>query len=152
MFNHVLLASHGTTGAKAAENMAISTCTKGGSLTHLFVVPEFWQGMTGDDWLNNGSTRDQFRQYLETELGKEVDEHCARVSRAAKQQELHYNKAITLGEPEKVLIQYSKTQNFDLIIMGSPRPKSVEGLRSKMLTKNLTHCLPIPLLIAPYPR
>ena len=64
MSTNVLLASHGTDGAKAAEKMALQVCEKGARLHHLLVVPSFWKGMTGDDWLNNGSTRDNFRRYL----------------------------------------------------------------------------------------
>ncbi|HDZ79452.1 MAG TPA: universal stress protein, partial [Gammaproteobacteria bacterium] len=51
--NHVLLASHGTVGAQAAEQMAIRMCSSGAKLHHLIVVPSLWKGMTGDDWLNN---------------------------------------------------------------------------------------------------
>ena len=72
---NVLLASHGTDGAKAAERMAFDICEKGTKLHHLVVVDTLWQGMTGDDWLNNGGMRDKFRRYLENELGQEIDAH-----------------------------------------------------------------------------
>ena len=73
--HNVLLASHGTKGAIAAERAALDMCKKGDRLHHLLVVPTLWEGMTGDDWLNNGSTRNRFRRYLESELEKEVIEH-----------------------------------------------------------------------------
>ncbi len=151
MFNHILLASHGTEGAQAAEYVAISNCVSGGKLSHLLVVPELWQGMTGDDWLTNGHTRDDFCRYLETELGKEIDEHCERIRRTANLHQLNYTNKIILGEPDKVLVQYSTTQAFDSIIIGSPRPKGVAGLRSRLLTENMMRSLKIPLIIAPYP-
>ena len=81
MFKHILLASHGTAGALVAECKAMSMCARGSKIHHLIVVPSFWKGMTGDDWLNNGSTRDQFCRYLENTLGHEVDSHCERVSK-----------------------------------------------------------------------
>ncbi|NOY16818.1 MAG: universal stress protein [Gammaproteobacteria bacterium] len=149
--NHVLLASHGTTGAQAAEQMAIRMCTSGAKLHHLIVVPNLWKGMTGDDWLNNGSTRNTYRRYLESELGREVDEHCERISKNAEEKNLQYSSEIVLGEPEKCLINSSKKATFDLVIMGSPRPKGIKGLRSRMKTESLTHALEIPLLIVPYP-
>jgi len=149
--SHVLLASHGTEGALAAEQMALSMCAKGAKLHHLIVVPTLWQGMTGDDWLNNGSTRDTFRRYLEGELGREVDEHCQRVSQSAEENELQYSKEIILGEPDECLIDSSKRDQFDLVIMGSPRPKGKKGLRSRMKTESLARALNIPLLIVPYP-
>lgn len=149
--NNILLASHGTEGAMAAEQMALALCNKGAKLHHLIVVPTFWEGMTGDDWLNNGSTRDTFRRYLETELGREVDEHCERVNLAANEHGMEYSKTIALGEPDECLLDASKSDAYDLVIMGSPRPKGIKGLRSRMSVEPLTKLLPIPLLIVPYP-
>ncbi len=149
--NHVLLASHGTEGALAAERMAMSMCHQGSKLYHLIVVPTFWQGMTGDDWLNNGVTRDRFRRYLESEIGREVDEHCDRVSQFAEENDLEYTSEIVLGEPDECLINSSKKETYDLVIMGSPRPKGKKGLRSRMKTDSLARSLNIPLLIVPYP-
>lgn len=132
--------------------MALSICAKGGRIFHLIIVPTLWQGMTGDDWLNNGHTRDQFSRYLETQLGKEINSHCERIAQQARQHELSYTKKMVLGKLDQSLISYSKTRPFDLVIIGSPRPKGIPGLRSRMLTKNLPCALNIPLLIAPYPQ
>lgn len=149
--NNVLLASHGTDGAMAAEQMALSLCNKGAKIHHLIVVPTLWEGMTGDDWLNNGSTRDTFRRYLETELGREVDEHCERVSSAAEENGLEYSKSIEVGEPEECLLNASNIGSYDMVIMGSSRPKGIKGIRSRMSLEPLARSLPIPLLIVPYP-
>lgn len=148
---NILLASHGTDGAKAAEQMAITLCQKGAKIHHLVVVPTLWEGMTGDDWLNNGSTRDRFRRYLETELEQEVAEHCERVCNQAKQSDITYTNEVVVGEPDKCLLEASNKQKFDLIVMGSPRPKGVKGLRSRMSTEPITRSLKTPLLIVPYP-
>ena len=129
--NHILLASHGTEGAQAAEQMALHMCSSGARIHHLIIVPSLWKGMTGDDWLNKGSTRDTYRRYLESELGREVDEHCERVSQTAEQHEVKYSNEIVVGEPEECLINSSKKDSFDLVVMGSPRPKGVKGLRSR---------------------
>lgn len=149
--NNILLASHGTDGAQAAEQMAITLCNKGGSIHHLVVVPTFWQGMTGDDWLNNGSTRNDFRRYLESEIGQEVAEHCDRVSKHAKEHELEYTNEVIVGEPDECLLSVSEKQNYDLVVMGAPRPKGVSGLRSRMSTDTMTRKISTPVLIAPYP-
>lgn len=150
-YKHVLLASHGTDGAMAAEQMALSLCNKGTKLHHLIVVPTLWEGMTGDDWLNNGATRDTFRRYLESELGREVDEHCERVNRAADERELEYSKTIIVGEPDECLIKASNNNSYDIVIIGSPRPKGVKGIRSRMTVESLARSLSVPLLIVPYP-
>ena len=149
--NNVLLASHGTEGAMAAEHMALQLCNKGSRLHHLIVVPTLWKGMTGDDWLNNGSTRDTFRRYLESELEREVDEHINRVSHAAEEHQLEYTNDVIIGEPEECLLDACKKDGYDLIIVGSPRPKGKSGLRSRMVTDLITRNLSVPVLIAPYP-
>ncbi len=149
--NNILIASHGTDGAMAAEKLAVSMCSKGAKLHHLIVVPTLWEGMTGDDWLNNGSTRDTFRRYLETELGREVDEHCERLSSAAEKNGLQYSKTIVFGEPEECLLEVSKKDDFDLVVIGSPRPKGKKGIRSRMKLEPLAKLLSVPLMMVPYP-
>ena len=96
----ILLASHGTQGSGAAVQAALTLGKKGTVIHHLVVVPTLWQGMTGDDWLNNGSTRDRYRRYLESELGREVDEHCDEVQQQAEANGFAYQKEIVFGEPE----------------------------------------------------
>ena len=149
---HILLASHGTEGAMAAEKMALSLCEKGATLHHLLVVPTLWEGMTGDDWLNNGSTRDRFRRYLESELGKEVDEHCDRISAQAEAKSVTYSKDLIVGDPNKCLLEVCEKHDFELVVMGSRRPKGKTGLRSRMSTEPLSRSLAVPLLIVPHPQ
>jgi len=152
MTKNILLASHGTEGAMAAEKMALSLCEEGAKLHHLLVVPTLWEGMTGDDWLNNGSTRDRFRRYLEAELEKEVDEHCERISTQAKDKSVNYSNEVIIGEPEDCLLKACQKEEYELVVMGSPRPKGIKGLRSRMSTEPLTRSLSVPLLIVPYPQ
>lgn len=147
----ILLASHGTPGSNAAVQAALSLGKKGTMIHHLVVVPTLWQGMTGDDWLNNGSTRDTYRRYLESELGREVDEHCDAVQQQAEAIGFTYQKEIVLGEPDQCLIDCSNEQACDIIIIGSPRPKGVSGIRSRMHTEPLVKSLTVPLLVIPFP-
>ena len=149
--NKVLLASHGTDGAKAAEEVAFEICEEGATLHHLIVVPTFWEGTTGDDWLQNGSVRNDFRRYLEGELGREVDENHARVGEAAKKGGLIYTNDMVVGEPDEVLLATCEQEKFDLVIMGSIRPKKIPGLRSRMLKDKMLRKLKTPVLVVPYP-
>ena len=89
--------------------------------------------MTGDDWLTNGATRNEFRRYLEDQLSQEVKEHQDRVFEAATASELNYTTEVIVGEPEEELISVSQKESYDLVVMGSPRPKGKAGLRSRML-------------------
>jgi nucleotide-binding universal stress UspA family protein len=149
--NHILLASHGSEGAQAAERMALQLCGKGGKVHQLLVVPDLWKGMTGDDWLNNGSTRDRFRRYLENQLESEAREHLERVRSQADARGIGYSVEVTVGKPSACLIDASSSADFDLVIVGSPRPRGRRGLRSRMAIEPLLRALPMPLLIVPYP-
>ena len=152
MQNSVLLASHGTEGAMAAEQTAIEMCfERDAVLHHLVVVPTLWQDMTGDDWLNNGSTRDTFRRYLESTLGKEIDEHIARVKKLADDNDLKYTIEIVVGEPDECLLKATKEKDYEMVVVGSPRPKGVSGLRSQMITNPVKRSLQTPILMVPYP-
>ena len=148
---NVLLSSHGTEGAQAAERAALAMCTEDAVLNHLYVVPDLWKDMMGDDWLNNGVSRDRFGRYIESELGKEVDEHISRVREQAELKGIQYHCQIVLGKPEQCLTNASNASDYDLIVMGSPRPKGMPGIRSRMTTDALTKNISTPILIVPFP-
>jgi nucleotide-binding universal stress UspA family protein len=148
---HILLASHGTEGARAAEKLAYSFCGPGTTLHHLIVVPDFWKGMQGDDWLNNASTRDTFGRYLESQLEQEVRAHLKRMMRETAKRRIRYRYEMVQGKPVECLIRRAAKGRMDLIVLGSPRPKGRVGLRSRMLDEKIFRSLPAPVVIAPYP-
>ena len=150
-FKKILLASHGTEGAQAAEKAALEMCSPDTSIYHLIVVPDLWKGMMGDDWLNNGITRDTFGRYLESELGREIDEHIAETSSVMEKRGISYKHGIVVGKPEECLLEASKTDDYDLVVIGSPRPKNKQGLRSKMKLEPLAQSLSVPLFVASFP-
>jgi len=74
----LLLGHHGTEGALRAEELSFQVAVPGQSrVLHLLVVPDFWAGMQGDDWLNNASTRDVFARYVEGMLEKDAAQQVA---------------------------------------------------------------------------
>jgi nucleotide-binding universal stress UspA family protein len=148
---NVLLASHGTEGARAAERMALALCPRGCRLYHLIVVPEFWKGMMGDDWLNNVSTRMVYAKYIESTLEAEVAREVRRFSREARKRGLRYEAEMAFGKPTECLLARLKRSSPDLVIMGALRPKKRTGLRSRMLTDDVLRAVKVPLIIAPYP-
>ena len=148
---NVLLASHGTSGAMAAENTAFNICRKNYIVTHLIVVPEFWKGILGDDWLNNDCTRNHFCKYLEAELENEVNLSINRIRNKFNSLGVTNKNKILVGKPDKVLVQLCKEESFDVIIMGSLRPKIIKGLKSRMWTSYLTSNINTSLYITPHP-
>ncbi len=128
----ILLASHGSDGARAAEETALDLLGDGGSLFHLVVVPDLWKGMMGDDWLNNAVTRARFGKYVEEQLAREIGEHIARLERSVKRSNITYETDIRLGKPAECLIEAERAGAYDLVVVGAPRPKGTLGLRSRM--------------------
>jgi nucleotide-binding universal stress UspA family protein len=150
-YQSILLASHGTPGALAAEALALTLCAEGAALHHLIVVPDLWRGMMGDDWLNNVRTRITFGEYLENELEREISGNIARLTRDATAREVRYHSVIRQGDPARCLIDFSKAVPCELVVIGAPRPKGSPGLRSRLAIEPLIREIDTPLLVAPHP-
>lgn len=150
-FKRILLASHGTEGARAAERALWRLAAPGARLHHLIVVPDLWKGMRGDDWLNNASTQDDFADYLESELEREVLQECRRLQRQAVRRKIRYASEVAQGKPTECLLRSAVRHRPDLVVVGSPRPPGKRGLRSRLDFDDLARKLRAPLLIVPYP-
>jgi len=149
----LILASHGTPGGRAAEDAAFELCVANkASLHHLLVVPDFWKGMMGDDWLNNAVTQARFGDYLESELVREAAEEVERLAKRAKQSGIPYSDEVRLGKPAPCLVDACESGIFDIAVIGAPRPRGAEGLRSRMDTEVLAKALKTRLLTVPHPQ
>ncbi len=147
----IFLASHGTVGARAAEETALALCAPGGTIYHLEVVPDFWKGMRGDDWLNNAITQERFGDYVESELEREIVEHAEALDRLVAGKGLACEHSSVLGKPADCLLEACAGLACDLVVIGSPRPKGVPGYRSRMKMETLVRQLRTPLLVVPHP-
>ena len=144
-----LLASHGSLGAKAAEKVAIASCKSGDQLDHLYVIPSWWADMTGDDWLNNGASRNSYRHYLERELEKESLSVINRIRDKCEKKKISYKSILLVGNCEQLLQKYA--DNYSKVFVGSCRPKTIEGLNDKMLTNKVLNKLKDQLEIIQFP-
>lgn len=148
----LLLCHHGTRGALAAEALACELAVPGTTtLVHCLVVPELWAGMQGDDWLNNASTRDAFGNYLEGMLEGDARRELAAVAARCQERGVAYESVMRLGDPAETVLAVAGEVGADLVVIGSPRRKSEQGLRSRMELETLVRGLRSPLLIAPHP-
>jgi nucleotide-binding universal stress UspA family protein len=149
----IILGSHGTTGARSAEQAVIDLCVENGASLHqLLVVPDFWKGMMGDDWLNNAVTQSRFGDYVESELAREAAAELERMAQACDGAGISYSNTVRLGKPAICLLDVAKQDNFDLAVIGSPRPKGVPGYRSRMDLELLARSLIMPLMVIPFPK
>lgn len=131
--------------------MAFTLAASGARLSQLVVVPDFWKGMMGDDWLNNATTRDAYGRHVERQLEREIEEEVARVRAQSALAGLRYERRVVLGKPAECLLEAAAILKPDLVVIGSPRPAGARGLRSRMALETLMRGLAVPLLIAPHP-
>lgn len=145
----LLLAHHGTAGAERAADLALSLAVPGRSrLLHLYVVPDFWAGMQGDDWLNNAWTRDAFADHVENQLAQEARERMGALAARCAAHGIECAPILRYGKPAECLIAAAREGEADLVVIGPPRPKGELGLRSRMDLETLARGLAAPLLVA----
>jgi nucleotide-binding universal stress UspA family protein len=136
----------------AAEILAHEFAVPGTTtLVHCLVVPEFWAGMQGDDWLNNASTRDAFGDYVENMLESDAKRELAAVESRCKERGLTYEAVMRFGNPAEIVLAVAGEVGADLVVIGTPRRKGEEGVNSRMELEKLVRGLKCPLLIAPHP-
>jgi nucleotide-binding universal stress UspA family protein len=148
----ILLASHGTPGARAAERAALELAAPAALILHLVVVPDFWRGMMGDDWLNNASTRAAYGRHVESQLAREIEEHRRSLEQEIRAGGRRYEIKVVIGKPDAALIEHAAAVRPDLVVIGSPRPSGMPGLRSRMRVEKLVGALAAPLIVIPQPR
>lgn len=145
----VLLAHHGTDGAKRAEAQAFALASPGRTrIVHLYVVPDFWAGMQGDDWLNNAWTRDAFAVHVERQLDAEATAEVDGLAARCLSRGFACEALIRFGDPAECLLAAAREVEPDLVVIGPPRPKGAAGYRSRMDLEKLARGLAAPLLIA----
>ncbi len=148
----LLLCHHGTPGAAAAEALAHEFALPGvTTLVHCLVVPDLWAGMQGDDWLNNAATRDVFGGYVENLLEGDARRELAGVEERCRRRCVAYRSVLRYGEPAAIVLAVAAAEQADLVVIGPPRRKGEEGLRSRLDLEKLVRGLPCPLLVATRP-
>ncbi len=139
-------------GARVAEDTALELAHENNAkLTLLYIVPDFWHGMRGDDWLNNAITQEKFGDYLESQLINEARQETRRVASKATQEGIDVTIRAMFGKPTECLLAAARELLPDLVVIGSPRPKGMPGYRSRIYLETITRALPCPLLILPHP-
>jgi nucleotide-binding universal stress UspA family protein len=150
MSKTIILASHGTPGARAAEEAALEIAQNDkANIIHLYVVPDFWRGMRGDDWLNNAVTQKRFGDYLENELASEARIEINRLKENADRAGVLLETRAMFGKPAECLISVSEEESPYSIFIGTPRPRGEQGYNSRMKLEPLVQSLKARLVIVP---
>lgn len=150
MFTRILLSTHGTSGARAAEDLATELAsTFRASLCCLHVIHEDWQWMTGDDWLNTSASRNQFARHVESELEREAAIIMERVSKKASIRSISLTTIKKVGNPATVIPLVAKEMGADLIVVGSRQNRPDIGFKARIAwTDFLANC-GVPVIVAP---
>ncbi|MEW5965253.1 MAG: universal stress protein [Pseudomonadota bacterium] len=148
----VLVACHGSAGAMRAAEAVVSGLAPGARLHQLVVVPELWRHMSGDGWRINASTEGLFCDYLEGQIERETLEVLERVHALAAARSIAYSAASCCGDPARSVIAAANAGDYDLVVVGAPRPRGVRGLRSRMDVETLMRGLRVPLVVVPHPQ
>ena len=148
VMKHILLATHGTPGARKAETLAREWADKyGAKVTILSIINEAWGDMTCDDWLNTSTTRNNFGSYVAGEIAKEIDGVWTRIREDFDGVEIDFlSKG---GKLEDVLAEACEKVNPDVAIMGAWQKNQAPGFRDRLENKRLHPQMPCPLVVAP---
>jgi nucleotide-binding universal stress UspA family protein len=157
MFNHVLLCTHGTEGARKAETFIFKLLDADSDLkvSVLTVLDEDWRDMTGDDWLNSSKTHTAFLDHVEAQVTEEITQDWQRIkdTYSCASQAVFIQRT---GSIEKTIAKIAKELGCDLIAIGPYQKRQSfftarmeNGLRARMQNKTFHPLLPCPLLIAP---
>ena len=148
----LLLAHHGTPGAEQAAALALSLAVPGHTrIVHLYVVPDVWEGMQGDDWLNNAWTRDAFGRHVEGQLEADARAQMQGVAEHCAAQGIECTQLLRYGKPAECLLAAARECGAELVVIGPPRPKGMPGLRSRMDLDQLARGLAVPFMVATAP-
>ncbi|BDQ37165.1 hypothetical protein SYK_15250 [Pseudodesulfovibrio nedwellii] len=145
---HILLATHGTPGARKAEKLARQWADQyGAKVTVLSIINEAWGDMTCDDWLNTSTTRNVFGSYVASEIAKEIDTVWDRLRTDFDGVELDFlSKG---GKLDNVLAEAAVKIEADVAIMGAWQKEQAPGFRDRFENKRLHPQMPCPLVVAP---
>ncbi len=156
MFNHVLLCTHGSDGARRAEQFVFDQMVKFPDLkvSVLTILDEDWRAMTGDDWLNSSKTHATFLDHVENQVGEEIKEEWDRIKAAHPAAETVPFYQVT-GSIARAITGAAEKLQCDAIVIGAYQKKKgflsgkSKGLKDTLQNKTLHPLLPCPLIIIP---
>lgn len=161
MFKNILLCTHGSPGAQKAESYVFNTLMEGfpeAAISVLTIIDKDWAEMSTDDWLNTSTTRTQFKDYVDEQLGREIDEDWQRIKNTYPQiraEKVSFYKIV--GGIEGTIVELAGKIDSDIIVVGPyyKKPKRLfstqmrPGLADTLDNKKLHPILPCPLVIVP---
>lgn len=159
MFRRILLCTHGSAGAQKAEEYIFTQFLPAfpqARLTVLTIIDKDWSSMSSDDWLNTSTTRTQFKDYVEEQLGREINDDWQRIKETYPlATSAKFIKVV--GEIEATIAEVAGTVESQLVVIGAYNKKTkrlfsvtmAPGLAATLDNEKLHPLLPCPLLTIP---
>ena len=150
MYQHILLCTHGTPGARKAEELVFEKLLPAlpdAKITVLTVFNEDWALMTGDDWLNTSKTRNTFRSHVESQLARETEAHWRTIRERYPAANDHHFMHV-FGPVEATFAEVALKRRCDLVVIGPWQKKMAKGFKHRVKPDKLHPNLSVPLLIA----
>ncbi len=148
MFQRILVATHGTEGARAAEAYALELARDSGAEVHaLYVIHKGWGSLVGIEWLHSSEKRMEFYRYAESELFRRAEEVLGAARRAAA--DIYVTPHTRVGEPTEIIAETAEELGVDLIVLGPSGGARSEEYQARVRLKKLLGRAPCPVLIAP---
>jgi nucleotide-binding universal stress UspA family protein len=147
MFKKILVATHGTEGAKNAESYAINLAREFGAELHgLYVIHKGWSSLVGIEWLHPSSTRMEFYKYAEAEFIRRAEEVLDALREHSTGIEI--TTSIRVSEPAEAIAEEARDRGGDLIVIGNGSNRRSEEYKAKVSLKKLVKLAPCPVLVA----
>ena len=136
MFSKILVAIDGSTSAKRAFAQSLYLASKCDSrLEIVHVVPcEF-----GGDSVNTFELVEELKT-----KGKKILEQCKKI---AARNNISIKTTSELGDPAKIIIKLAKSNDFDLIVMGSRGRSAFKELLLGSVTQKVAHHAKCPVMV-----
>lgn len=148
MFKRILIATHGTEGAKKAESYAIELAEALGADLHgLYVIHKGWGSMVGIEWLHSSEKRMEFYRYAESELYRMADAALTGFVQRAEAHGLNVKSSVRVGDPGDVIAEEAGALGTDLVIIGSNNSVRSEEYKARISLKRLMKLTPCPVLV-----
>ncbi len=145
---HILLATHGTPGARKAEVLARQWAEMyDAKVTVLSIINEAWGDMTCDDWLNTSTTRNNFASYVSSEIANEIQAVWDRLREDFAGVDIEFLSKS--GKLDNALAEAAEKIDADVAIMGAWQKVQAPGFRDRFENKRLHPQMPCPLVVAP---
>ncbi len=126
----ILLATNGKESAKKAEEYAINLAAENRlPLAIIYVRDSIWHRFSEEvDWLSTHRARKDFQKYIKEYADAEEEGIFSRLEKILTEKGINFEMIELSGNPADEIVNYSKDNNFDLIIVGEGKETGLRRL------------------------